>query len=149
MLLRVLQRAGWRLKWAGWRWVELSGGWNKLGEGGWSWVEVGGVGGGWNKLSGGEWSWVELGGDGWSWVELVDGLVIPFRNTFFTEHLRTTASVSLVTDSLPWVNRLFLLIFLKRPIIYGFIDVNNSNKKNSGCLNCREFWELLPLIEYM
>ena len=34
ILLRVLQRAGWRLKWAGWRWVELGGG-------GWSWVEVG------------------------------------------------------------------------------------------------------------
>ena len=38
--LRVLQRAGWRLKWAGWGWMELGGGWNELGEGGWSWVEV-------------------------------------------------------------------------------------------------------------
>ena len=41
ILLRVLQRAGWRLKWAGWRWVELGGGWNELGGGGWSWVELG------------------------------------------------------------------------------------------------------------
>ena len=32
--LRVFQRAGWRLKWAGWRWMELGGG-------GWSRVEVG------------------------------------------------------------------------------------------------------------
>ena len=41
ILLRVLQRAGWRLKWAGWRWMELGGGWNELGGGGWSWVELG------------------------------------------------------------------------------------------------------------
>ena len=41
ILLRVLQRAGWRLKWAGWRWVKLGGGWNELGGGGWSWVEDG------------------------------------------------------------------------------------------------------------
>ena len=34
----------------------------------------------------------------------------------------------LLPDSLPWLNRLFLLTFLKLPIIYGFIDVNNSNK---------------------
>ena len=32
---------------------------------------------------------------------------------------------SLVPDSLPGVNRLFLT-FLKQPIIYGFIYVNNS-----------------------
>ena len=41
IFLRVLQRAGWRLKWTGWRWMELGGGWNKLGGDGWSWVEVG------------------------------------------------------------------------------------------------------------
>ena len=34
ILLRVLQRAEWRLKWAGWRWMELGGA-------GWSWVELG------------------------------------------------------------------------------------------------------------
>ena len=39
--------AGWRLKLAGWRWMELGGA-------GWSWVELGGAG----------WSWVELGGGG-------------------------------------------------------------------------------------
>ena len=33
-IVEVLQRAGWRLKWAGWRWMELVGG-------GWSWVELG------------------------------------------------------------------------------------------------------------
>ena len=44
ILLMVLQRAEWRLKRAGWRWVELGGGgwsWVGLGGGGWSWVEVG------------------------------------------------------------------------------------------------------------
>ena len=41
ILLRVLHRAGWRLKWAGWRWMEMGGGWNGLDGGGWSWVEVG------------------------------------------------------------------------------------------------------------
>ena len=40
-ILRVLQRAGWRLKWAGWRWMELGGGWNELDRGGSSWVELG------------------------------------------------------------------------------------------------------------
>ena len=38
--LRVLQRAGWRLKWAGLRWMELGGAWNELGGDGWSWVEL-------------------------------------------------------------------------------------------------------------
>ena len=33
-MLRVLQKAGWTLKWAGWRWMEL-------GVDGWSWVELG------------------------------------------------------------------------------------------------------------
>ena len=51
ILLRVLQRAGWRLKWAWWTWMELSGGWNELGRGEWSWV----------KLSGGGWDWMEVG----------------------------------------------------------------------------------------
>ena len=36
-MLRVLQKAGWTLKWAGWRWMEL-------GVDGWSWVELGGAG---------------------------------------------------------------------------------------------------------
>ena len=34
--LRVLQRAGWKLKWAGWRWMELR-------EGRWSWVKEDGA----------------------------------------------------------------------------------------------------------
>ena len=38
ILLRVLQRAEWRLKWAEWRWMELGEGWKELGGGGWSWV---------------------------------------------------------------------------------------------------------------
>ena len=38
ILLRVLQRAEWRLKWAWWRWMVLGGGWNELGRGGWWWV---------------------------------------------------------------------------------------------------------------
>ena len=42
--LRVLQRAGWRLKWLEWRWMELGGGWNGLGGGRWSWMELGGGG---------------------------------------------------------------------------------------------------------
>ena len=37
-MLRVLQRAGWRLKWAGWRSIELGESWNELGALGWSWV---------------------------------------------------------------------------------------------------------------
>ena len=38
--LRVLQRAGWRLSWARWRWMELGGDWNELGADGWRWVDV-------------------------------------------------------------------------------------------------------------
>ena len=44
MALRELPRAGWRLKCAWWRWMELGGGgwsWIKVGGGGRSWVEVG------------------------------------------------------------------------------------------------------------
>ena len=41
ILLRVLQRAGWRLKLARGRWMELEGSENELGGSGWSWVEVG------------------------------------------------------------------------------------------------------------
>ena len=40
-ILRVLQRAGWRLKWAGWKSIELGESWNELGGVGWSWVELG------------------------------------------------------------------------------------------------------------
>ena len=36
-----VERTGWKLKWAGWSWMELGEGWNELGGGGWSWVEVG------------------------------------------------------------------------------------------------------------
>ena len=50
ILLRVSQRAGWRLKWAWWTWMELGGGWNELGGGGWSWVELGGGGWGWMEV---------------------------------------------------------------------------------------------------
>ena len=58
--LRVLQRARWTLKSAGWRWVEVSQGWNELGGAGWRWRELGGAG----------WRWMELGGAGWRWREL-------------------------------------------------------------------------------
>ena len=37
----MLQSAEWRLKWAGWSWVDIYVGWDELREGGWSWVEVG------------------------------------------------------------------------------------------------------------
>ena len=57
ILLRVLQRAGWRLKWSGWRWLQLGRGWNELGGGEWSWVD-----------------WVEMDRDGW---KLVHSLLIP------------------------------------------------------------------------
>ena len=40
ILLRVWQRARWRLKWAGWRWTEVSGGGNDFVGGRWGWVEV-------------------------------------------------------------------------------------------------------------
>ena len=36
-----VERTGWKLKWAGWSWMELGEGWNELGGGGWSWVKVG------------------------------------------------------------------------------------------------------------
>ena len=36
-----IAKSWWRLKWAGWRWMELGGVWNGLGGGGWNWVEVG------------------------------------------------------------------------------------------------------------
>ena len=38
---KVLQKAGWRLKWAAWRWMELGEDWNELGWSGWRWMEVG------------------------------------------------------------------------------------------------------------
>ena len=44
---RVLQRAKWRLKRDGWRWIELGGG---------------------------EWSCVEVDGVRWKWMELVGGV---------------------------------------------------------------------------
>ena len=56
ILLRVLQRAGWRLKWTRW------------GVDGAEW---------WLKWAG--WRWMELGGDGWSWVEVG----ARFSNTHF------------------------------------------------------------------
>ena len=40
ILLRVCQRARWTLKWAGWRWMEVSGGWNDFAGGRCGWVEV-------------------------------------------------------------------------------------------------------------
>ena len=46
--------------------------------------------------------------------------------TFRTE--LENVMISLVPGSLPWVNRLLLLTFLKRPIIYGSIEVSNSHK---------------------
>ena len=42
--LRVFQRAGWRLKWAGWRWVDVGGLWNETGGAGWRWMDLGGDG---------------------------------------------------------------------------------------------------------
>ena len=43
ILVLTAQRTGWRLKWAGWRWMELGWAWWRsmgLGGGGWSSVEV-------------------------------------------------------------------------------------------------------------
>ena len=38
-MLRVLQRAGWRLKLAGWSWIEMGDGWRwMVGGAGWMWV---------------------------------------------------------------------------------------------------------------
>ena len=49
-----VERAGLRLQWTRWRWIELGEGewrWMKLGRGGWRWMGV----------VRGEWSWVKVG----------------------------------------------------------------------------------------
>ena len=49
-----VERAGLRLQWTRWRWIELGEGewrWMKLGRGGWRWIGV----------VRGEWSWVKVG----------------------------------------------------------------------------------------
>ena len=61
--------AGWRLKWVGWRWMELGGA-------GWRWMVLGGGG----------WCWVEVDEAGWRWVH---GLVIPKLNFVFENPVRS------------------------------------------------------------
>ena len=46
----------------------------------------------------------------------------------FSHSEQNWKTIILVPGSLPWVNRLLLLTFLKRPIIYRFIEVSNSHK---------------------
>ena len=75
--------AGWRLKWAGWRWMELGGA---------------------------RWSWVELGGSEWRWVH---GLVIPNCISFFQMIYTFNYNFNLAIQSYIFTSKPINLLFYR------------------------------------
>ena len=100
-MLRMLQRAGWRLKCAGWRWMEL--------------------GESWNELDGGRWSWVELGGGGWSWVEVG----VRFNNT----RKNHSSSKRSNTCHINFIFKVNIIMKITVPIIFRSSPRGGSVKK--------------------
>ena len=119
ILLRVLQRAGWR-------WRELGGVWNELGGGGWTWVEVG--------------AW--FSNTRLLWVSSFSGSVKIFRLLFTSLKLCKTLLSSIVV-----YRELLLIWFSINLLVSLWVKLHNdfSNFHNSQIasikffINCFDF----------